>query len=92
MGLAAIAQALTRKADYRLVFGTPAGRRVLADLYRECGMNAQLHVPGDPFSTAFNTGKHRIGQRIAGLLGEPDDKVRKRLAEEEPYGEEANHV
>jgi hypothetical protein len=91
MGLAARTRAaLTRKSDYRQVFGTPAGCRVLADLYRACGMNKQMHVPGDPFATTFNVGGHRVGQHIQGLLGETNEHVIKRMEEGAAYSEEAD--
>lgn len=58
-----------RRAEYRAVFeGTDHGRRVLADLYRFCGMTGPTHVPGDPVETAYNEGKRRVGLRIASIL------------------------
>ena len=88
MGLAARTAALLgRKTDYRAVFlGSDAGRRVLADLYRFCGMAVELHVPGDPFGSAHGLGRRRVGLRIAMLLHEPDDKVITRTEGDDPYG------
>lgn len=57
-----------RGAEYRTVFGTPAGGRVLADLTRFCLMDADIHVPGDALETAHNTGRRRVALRIYGFM------------------------
>ena len=72
-----------RRADYRRCFATPEGRRVLADLYRFCGMASPSFVPGRADETAFNEGKRRVFLRLAAFLELDDDRVR-RMAGEEP--------
>jgi hypothetical protein len=64
-----------RKRDWQTTFATPTGERVLHDLYKMCGMNAQVFVPGDDHATAFNSGKHRIGQGIQSLLSHDEEKI-----------------
>ena len=62
--------------DYKMVFlGSEAGRRVLADLYRRCGMNAQVFDPSSSEATAFNAGKHRVGQAIQSILSHSEQDV-----------------
>ena len=78
-----------RRADYRAAFGDPAGRRVLADLYRFCGMASPRFGPGRPDETAFNEGRRRVFLRIAGLLELDDDTIRRMIApdaEDNPLG------
>ena len=58
-----------RSRDFKKVFmGSEEGQRVLADLYKLCGMNKQVFVPGDEHATSFQAGSHRIGQAIQGIL------------------------
>jgi len=65
-----------RRRDFKRVFmGTEEGQRVLAHIYKMCGMNKQIHSPGDPHSTSFNAGSHRIGQGIQSILGQDEESV-----------------
>ena len=65
-----------RSRDFKRVFlGTEEGKRVLAHLYKMCGMNQQIHVPSDPNTTSFNAGKHRIGQGIQSILGQDEQTI-----------------
>jgi hypothetical protein len=57
-----------RSAAYRTVFNTPDGQMVLADIFRFCGMDADIQVPGEPHETAYNAGKRRVALRICSLL------------------------
>ncbi len=72
-----------RRADYRRCFATPEGRRVLADLYRFCGMATPSFVAGRADETAFNEGKRRVFLRVAGFLELDGERVR-RMAGEDP--------
>jgi hypothetical protein len=63
---------LERKRAYGQVFGGEAGRIVLGDLYAFCGLNAQMHVPGDPCETAFRDGARRVALRIQNMLSESE--------------------
>lgn len=80
---------LRRKDDYRTVFGTEAGRRVLADLARFAEYHADPFVAGDPYGTHVNCGKLRVIQRINQFLGMADAEIIRLAREEgERHGEE----
>lgn len=64
-----------RNRDFKKVFGTEEGERVLGHIYKMCGMNKQIHVPGDSYDSAFNAGKHRIGQGIQGILSQDEEDI-----------------
>ena len=49
-----------RLADYRTIFEGPQGERVLADLCHRHGIFDPCHVPGDPYSTAYNDGRRSV--------------------------------
>lgn len=57
-----------RRADYRLVFASEAGRRVLADLARVCYGERSTYVRGDALETAFREGERQVYLRILSLL------------------------
>lgn len=65
-----------RRKDFKSVFlATEEGERVLADIYKMCGMNNQIHTPGDEHDTSFKAGKHRIGQGIQSILGQDENDI-----------------
>jgi hypothetical protein len=78
-----------RKGDYQRTFGTESGQRVLREIYRECGFGNEVHVPGDPYQTAYNAGLRRAALRIAKALGETEAEflARSRIEGVEEYGE-----
>ena len=55
---------------YQGVFESPAGREVLHDLLRECGVFALSHNPQDPTpqNTAHNDGKRAVGLFVLNRL------------------------
>lgn len=57
------------RKDYNFVFSTEEGKRVLADLYKFCGIDSQIYSE-NPHTTSFNAGKHRVAQHIQGLLSQ----------------------
>lgn len=57
-----------RRADYREVFDSAAGRRVLADLGRFAHMDHPSYVRGDALETAFREGERNAVLRIHALL------------------------
>lgn len=80
----------SRSSDFKSVFlGTEEGERVLAELYKLCKMNAQIHVPGDAHSTSFNAGAHRVGQAIQGILAQDEQSIMSVLNQNKKKGEEA---
>lgn len=62
------------RRDYVEVFSTPAGRRVLRDLYGFCHM-AQPTFSPDPQIAAFNEGCRRVFLRILGLMRMSQDEI-----------------
>jgi len=56
-----------RRSDYRLVFDSEAGQRVLADLARFAHMGHPSYVRGDAMETAFREGERNVVLRILAL-------------------------
>lgn len=48
-----------QQSDVQMVFASATGRRVLADL-DVLFSQRDLHVKGDPYSTAYRTGQHSV--------------------------------
>jgi len=59
-----------RHRDYRAVFETDAGQRVLRDLHRFCVLSAPS---ADPNEAVFTMGMQRVFRRIVALSGTSDD-------------------
>lgn len=53
--------------DYRDVFATPEGQRVLADLMTWCHAWNPIEE-SDPIKLAMATGEQNVGKRIAGMM------------------------
>lgn len=51
---------IARLNDYKKVFSTPEGKRVLADLAKKAGLLATNYVPNDPHGTSYNEGARSI--------------------------------
>ena len=64
-----------RLADYRTIFKGPQGERVLADL---------CHVPGDPYSTAYNDGRRSVIIDLLRYLGTDLERLNNLI--DLPYG------
>lgn len=47
-------------ADYKELFESDVGRKVLFSLIKSYGVLNSTHVPGDPYSTAFNEGQRSV--------------------------------
>ncbi len=60
--------AAERRRDFRSVFATPAGRRVLWSLLDWCGLFRPVAVKGDPYETYHRDGRRDIGLRILRTL------------------------
>ena len=56
------------KEDYRKVFSTEEGKRVLADLERIGFFNTITFVPNDPYAMAFNEGNRAFLLHIKTIL------------------------
>jgi len=44
------------RQDYQSVFGTPTGKRVLADMRKHFFVDRTTHVPGDSHGASLNEG------------------------------------
>ncbi len=73
--------AAERRRDFRSVFATPAGRRVLWSLLDWCGLFRPVAVKGDPYETYHRDGRRDIGLRII-----------RTLEATAPQGEETPHA
>ncbi len=56
--------------DYKDIFLSPQGARVLEDLSKFCHEKISGHTPGDPYSTAFRVGCQRVMLYIRQKLDE----------------------
>lgn len=63
---------LSRRLDYRQTFGTPQGKRVLADLHRFC---MQGTPTADPDEAVFTQGMQRVFRRIAGMINMDENEL-----------------
>ena len=70
-----------RRADYRIVFESAAGQRVLRRIFKENYIGADPFVPGDEFATMVNLGRQRAATGIAGILN-MDDRTMLQIAQE----------
>lgn len=61
-----------RHRDYRAVFRTEAGQRVLRDLHRFCVLAAPS---ADPNEAVFTMGMQRVFRRIVALSGTSDEAL-----------------
>ena len=73
---------LTRNADYRSVFGTRVGKRVLADIYRQGHSNVNA---GDRDATFVNIGRHELALHILACQGKDARDGHTMMQEEEAY-------
>ena len=68
------------RQDYRHVFGTPAGQRVLADLLGRTGVMRSAYRPRQADVTAFNEGQRRMGLYLIERIND-DPAAAERLAQ-----------
>ena len=79
--------AAERRRDFRSVFATPAGRRVLWTLFDWCGLYRPVAVKGDPYETYHRDGRRDIGLRILKALDtEPLERPDSAQSESEKEG------
>ena len=63
------------KNDFKLVFGTNEGKRVLSHICRECGVLRPSFVPGEALeNTAFNEGMRNVALMILTALDETPER------------------
>ncbi len=56
---------------------------VLADIAARGAINTPVHVPGDPYSTAFNDGRRSLANEIIELAKIDPERLR-RIVEDQP--------
>jgi hypothetical protein len=61
--------------DYRAVFGTPGGQRVLADLLQRAGLAQTTFRAGQADMTAYLEGRRRIGLEVVEMINSDPDAV-----------------
>lgn len=70
--------ALEKYRDYRAVFGTEQGNRVLHDILVQAGVNVDMHPspgPIDPYKTHYDLGKRGLAMTIIGIINkEPPEQ------------------
>jgi hypothetical protein len=76
-----LARLRRRRADYRSVFDSDPGWRVIADLFRFCRMAQPSFVAGDSHATAYQEGMRRVFLRIAGILRMDEERFAQLLKE-----------
>ena len=59
------------ETDLEWVLSDPRGRRVLASVVEQCGVNRLSFVAGDPLATAFNEGRRSVGIFLTNALTAP---------------------
>lgn len=70
-----------RQQRYKAVFSGSDGAWVLADIYKECGVQIPPLVPGDPYSSHFRMGVAAVAMNISKVLGETADHMLRRSQE-----------
>lgn len=63
------------KSDFKLVFGTDEGKRVLSHICRECGVLQPSFVPGEDVNAAvFREGQRNVALMVLALLDETPER------------------
>ena len=63
------------KEDFKTVFGSEQGKRVLSHICRECGVLRPSFVPGEALeNTAFNEGMRNVALMILTALDETPER------------------
>jgi hypothetical protein len=63
------------KDDFKFVFSSEEGKRVLSHICRECGVLRPSFVPGEALeNTAFNEGMRNVALMILTALDETPDR------------------
>lgn len=80
-----------RASDYRAVFGTEQGQRVLADILKRAQVGEDVTVRGDAHGTAIRLGRQLGAHWIAKQVFSGDAEILRRLHQDgEPYGARAS--
>lgn len=78
-----------RYRDFRAVFlESPAGRRVLWQIFDWARVFAPATVPGDPYATHFRDGERNLGLRVLAALNAEPPETPKTAESDQPREEE----
>ena len=58
------------KADYKFIFNTEEGKRILDDLKKRCHFHSTTHVKGDSHESAFYEGQRSIVVFMENLINQ----------------------
>lgn len=58
-----------RAYDYKIVFGSDLGRKVLDDILRMGHVYAVFPLQSDPFTLGISAGENNLAKRIAAYVG-----------------------
>lgn len=70
-----------RTLDYKRVFGSEEGKRVLWDMMTAGHMLHSTRVPGDPTETLFREGERNTVLRVLTILEQDPAELRKMIKE-----------
>lgn len=68
-------QLLRYRGDVEQIVARADGRRVIWRILEMAGPNRISHVPGDPYTTAFNEGKRAVANEVLLMLWDADQNV-----------------
>jgi hypothetical protein len=69
------------KRDYREIFGSDPGKRVLEDICNKAGLSSSSFVPADPLKMAFLEGRRDLALSILATINKPtQETIEHRLA------------
>lgn len=72
--------------DYKIVFGSPEGKRVLWDLMKKSGFLDKSYVANDPHATSFNEGARNLVLHIVHRLRINIKKLEEQITKEDENG------
>jgi hypothetical protein len=76
-----IKKAVARTRDYKTVFSTDAGKRVLHDMMQAHRVLSSTFVKGDPDSTILHEGERNVVLRILAILKTSPEDMHRMLEE-----------
>ena len=77
-----INRSIAKVKDYKQVFSTQAGKRVLADMMSSHYMFTATFAPQDPHMTSIREGERNVILRLLSILKKDPEKLRDYIMEE----------
>lgn len=68
-------QVRRKRAALRNLQESPEGRILFKILYRYCGVGTDIHVPGDPYTTAYNAGRRSVWDMLQTYIHMDEDAL-----------------